>query len=180
MSLTRDRSCLSWSKIAASPIEMRPGIRLASGRYVAVTDDVGNRIDRAQQLHERQQHSVLRRRKRNIIRTLKFDANRKIVAVLAPAPVGYAGMPRAQGAGHELQQLAVAADQQVGRHAQVANRCVVGMRVRIEPIRKQIDNAGSAEFSWRQADTVDNEQLDRHAGRTLIAVGRGDKARWLD
>jgi len=76
-----------------------------------------------------------------------------------------------------LNEIAAAADQEVGGYRRALDRRVVGMRGRIEPVGKEIDDAGPAEYPWRQADVVDDDEAHRAAARPRVAVRRGDVAR---
>ena len=49
-----------------------------------------------------------------------------------------------------------------------------GVRRRFEPVGKELDDTRAAEFSRRQADMVDDQELYRAAGRTFVAVRRRD------
>lgn len=88
-------------------------------------------------------------------------------------------MPGALGAGDELNQLAVAADEEVAGDFEIFDGFVVGMFARVEPVGEEIDHARPAELIRRQADVVDDDQLDRAALRARVEIGRGDVARAL-
>ena len=47
----------------------------------------------------------------------------------------------------------------------------------VKPVRKKILDGVAAEPAWRQADVMDDQQLDATAWRTLVAVGRRNVAR---
>jgi hypothetical protein len=46
------------------------------------------------------------------------------------------------------------------------------MRRGIESVGEELDDAAAAEFTGRQADRMDDDQLDGAPRRTLVAVGR--------
>jgi hypothetical protein len=51
------------------------------------------------------------------------------------------------------------------------------VRRRVEAVGKELDDAVTAEFARRQADVVDDEEIDRAAGGARIAVGRRNEPR---
>jgi hypothetical protein len=67
----------------------------------------------------------------------ELDADRKSLQPARPfqldSPACQARLPH----GHELQQLAVAADQEVSRHLQIAQLLEIGMRGGVEPVGEQ-------------------------------------------
>lgn len=155
----------------AKPVEMRAGIGLAPGRYIAVADDVGNRIAAADSFGKRRQHLVLHRHEPSLVAAFQFDADREIVAALPAAPNRRARVPGPAITGHELNQLAVTANQEMRRHAKMGNSGEIGMAGRIKPVRKQCLDGRPAESAWRQADRMNDDQFDRDARWTLVAVG---------
>ena len=75
----------------------------------------------------------------------------------------FAGVPRALRARHELDELAVAANEEMRGYSERRYAGVIRMRGRIEAIQEQLLDAVPAELARRQADRVDDEELDRHA-----------------
>ena len=59
---------------------MRARIRFAGRRYVAVPDDLGDRISRPQPARELREHFILTLLEGLFVTTLEFDANGKVVA----------------------------------------------------------------------------------------------------
>src|SRR6476661_6088425 len=92
------------------PVEARSGVGLAPGRDMLMARNPGDRIAPRQRLEQRQQRVVLRRLERAAFEALQLDADRVVVAVGAALPLRGAGMPGALIAGDELQQFAVATD----------------------------------------------------------------------
>ena len=58
-------------------------------------DAGGDRISRMESTGERPQPVILGGAERQVIRAFEFDADRKIIAALAPEPARFAGMPGA-------------------------------------------------------------------------------------
>ena len=143
----------------ARPIEERPGISLTG--WITSLDST----------HELRPTRILDRFERSVIASFQLDANRKVVAALAPAPTGFAGMPRAFFTRDELNQLAAASYEKVRRHAQPCNRLIVAMRVGIERVGKQLDDSRSAIFVRRQADIVDDDELYARILRARVRIG---------
>jgi len=71
---------------------------------------------------------------------------------------------------HELDDAAVAANQDVRGHFQVTNLGIVRMRIPIEIVGKKRFNFWSAELSWGQADAVNDDHRRLRTFRTRIAV----------
>lgn len=46
------------------------------------------------------------------------------------------------------------------------------MRVWLQAVGEEVDDASAAEFSRRQADGVDDDEIDRAVRGPLVAVGR--------
>ena len=161
----------------ARPVERFSGIGLSSWRDLVVARDVRDRITPAKGAGESGQHGVLGIRVGQQIGAFELDANGKIVASLAALPGRSPGMPGAQRAGDELQQRAVTPDQEVRRDAHRRKRAEIRMRVRIEPIGKQLDDGVSAELARRQRNVVHDQQRNALAFRPCVAIGRRDLRR---
>lgn len=82
----------------------------------------------------------------------QFDADGKIVAILASAVARLARVPGAVVATDELPQRTVSSYVEVRRHLQAANALEVGVRVPVQGIGKEGLDALSFEASRRQAD----------------------------
>lgn len=173
--------CLASRKPAvARPVERRAGVGLASRRDLAMADDIGDRVSGRNRLRQCTEIYVLGIFER--LRVCAFDlyADRKIIAARAAAPRRFARVPCALGAGHELNNQAIAAHEKMRRHSTLGNRAEIRMRGGIETIRKKVDDPRPAEFSRRQADIVYDEELDRAAHRARIAVRRQNRQRALE
>ena len=79
---------------------------------------------------------------------------------------------------NKLDDLAIAADQEVRRYAQVAQLVEIRVRIAIESVGEKISDVGSAEFAGWQADIMDDEQIDDGAIGARIKVGRGNARRF--
>jgi len=66
-------------------------------------------------------------------------------------------MPCALCKRNKLHHTPVAANQQMCRHFETPDFREVRVCIPIELVREQRLDLGSAEFSWRQADAVDND-----------------------
>jgi len=71
-----------------------------------------------------------------------------------------------------LQQFSMAPNQQVRGDSAVINAGKIGVGIGIEPVMKKIVDPGSAKLFWRQADIVDNQQVDQATGWPGILIGR--------
>src|SRR5437868_5442169 len=96
------------------PVEERAGVGLAAGRDVGVRGDVAQRMAGAQRGDEADERRVLRVGEGRLVHAFELDADREIVAALAPAPARDAGVPRPLPRRHELDQAPVAADEEMG------------------------------------------------------------------
>src|SRR5262249_3634922 len=150
---------------------------LAAGRDMLVADDVPDRrqlVDGAQQRHERIE---LRGLEPVTLESLELDADRPAVAVVAPFPARLAGMPCAVVDGDELQQLAVAPDDEVGRDLEAADRLEVRMRRPVERVREEpLDRVATVFAGW-QADAVQHDEIDRRGLRAWAEVRRRHASR---
>jgi hypothetical protein len=81
-------------------------------------------------------------------------------------------MPGALAQVDELDQFAVTADEQMGRDAHLGNLREIGMGRRVQPILEQGLDPGAAEFVRRQADVVDDQQVDGDSSGPFVAVRR--------
>ncbi len=79
-------------------------------------------------------------------------------------------MPGAPDTRDELDQLAISAYQEVTGNLGALNLAVVRMGTRVEVVGEQFDDAGAAELARRQADVVNDQELDVRASRPVIAV----------
>ena len=83
-------------------------------------------------------------------------------------------MPGSRLTRHELNELAVAADQEVRRNSQAGYCFEIRISRRIQAIGKQPRYFVAAETPWWKADTVNDNQLDAAALGTGITVGGGN------
>jgi len=100
------------------PIEARTRIGLSSRRDIAVTDHRFNLVAATKFSEQAVEGQVLGSLKRKPVTALEFDADGKVVAVISSHPIRNSCMPGPSGAGNELNQLAVTADQKVSRNPQ--------------------------------------------------------------
>jgi hypothetical protein len=135
--------------------------------------DGANRIGGDDGAEQRPERPVLRRRKGLVGQTFEFDADGKVVAIGAPLPAGDAGMPGARRGADELQQPAVAAQEEMRRNAEPGERGEFRVRRRIETVGEQGFDFRPAIVSSRQADAVQDDETDfgmRRARAEIRAV----------
>lgn len=102
---------------------------------------------------------------RNRFRSFEFDADRKIVAAIAPLVPGNAGMPGAFVERHVLHDFAAAPDQQMRRNLESMNVPKISVVIGAERIAKQAIDMGRTKFAGRQADAMNHDQ------RNIVRVG---------
>ena len=134
--------------------------------------DRGNRIALTQGVDQAPQRGVLGVGEGLLVAAFEFDADRIVVAVVASAPRGPAGMPGAPVAGDELDDATGATDVEMRRHLQPGDLGEIWMGHRIEPVEEEVLDPVAAEFAGRQADVVHDHQRDLGAGRALAKIGR--------
>src|SRR5688572_13939817 len=161
----------------ARPIEARAGVGLAAGRHIAVRGERTQRQARTEFAHQSRQAAVLRDFEGPVVDAFEFDADGKIVAALAPAPARSAGVPGARLERHELDQLAITANQEMRRHAHAGQAGERSMRGGIQAVGEQPFDGVAAESAARQADRMEYEQADFAAGWPAVAVWRQDAPR---
>ena len=155
----------SWPQSNAGPGSvLRPG---AMSLWPTMGASPQRRQRRSQRPHQSRQCVVLRRRIRHLVGALELDAHREVIAVLAAAMHRLARVPGAPGHGHVLHQLAVATDEEVGRHLQAGYLRERGMRRRVQPVREQGVDPGPAELARRQRDAVHDDQVG-HDSRPAV------------
>jgi hypothetical protein len=79
-------------------------------------------------------------------------------------------MPGTSGTRDKLDQFAIAAYQEVAGNLEALNLAVVWVGTRVEPVGEKFDDAGAAKLARRQADVVNDQELDGRACRPVIAV----------
>ena len=90
--------------------------------------NIADRVARPQHAREGGEPPVLGRRERRFAGAFHFDPDREIVAARFTLPARFTSVPRALRARHELDQLAVAPDQEVGGHFRARDRGVERVR----------------------------------------------------
>ena len=71
-----------------------------------------------------------------------------------------------------MHERPIAPHEKVRRDLEVRYVSVIRVGRRIEAVEKKIFDCSAAEFPRRKADRMDDEQIDRAAEGTLIAIGR--------
>ena len=152
------------------PVEVWSRVGLAPWGDVGMPDDVLDRIARAEGTDQGSELPILRRCKRHAVAALEFNPNREVIAAFAAAPVRHARVPRALPARHELDERAVATDEEMGGDPKPGYARVIRVRRWVQPVGEKIENAGAAKLPRRQADAVYDQQVDGTARRSLVAV----------
>ncbi len=150
---------------------MLAGIVLAARRDIRVRCDVAQRITCAQLAQQKFEPPILCRREVVFTVALELNADREIVASLPPEKLRLAGVPGAVVASDELNQLATTTHQKVRRHLQRGDVTVGWMSRGIETVAEQLLDRIATESSRRQADVVDDDEVDGGTGRAGIMVG---------
>ena len=113
---------------------------------------------------------------RRAIRALQLDADGEVVAMDTFPETGLARVPGPAGEGDELDERAVAPDQEMGGYPQIGDGAEALVSAWIDQIAEQVLNVGSPELAGRQADAMDDDQVDVAAGRPGIEVRGRDAA----
>lgn len=153
------------------PVEACTRILLSAGGDMFMACNVRNGIVRNQCLAQLGQRLVLRRFKLQVFKAFELNANRIVIAVIAPTPMRFACVPRAIITADKLPQHTLAGDEKVRRHFHPTNALKVRVCLPIQLIGKQLLNAAIAVFAWRQADGVHHEQVNRDVWWTRTKVG---------
>lgn len=135
-----------------------------------MADNIGYRIARLQCARQLRQARKLRIGESNLARAFHLDPDREIIAAGPALPARGASVPSALRARHELDESPVAANQEMRGNPELGQARVIRMSGRVEAVGEELDDAGAAERSRRQADVVDNEEVYRAAGGPLVAI----------
>ena len=108
----------------------------------------------------------------NLIRALKLDANRKIIAGGPAFKLRVACVPGARAEGHELHDLPVAPDERMRGDALLRNLGEAGVPIGREAAREELIDPGTAELARRQTDAMHNDELRHDAGGARIEMRR--------
>ena len=79
-------------------------------------------------------------------------------------------MPGAIRKGDELHEPAIASNQEMRRYLQMGNGAKAVVRMRVETIAEQTLDVRSTELTGRQADSVNDDQVDTTVGGSGIEV----------
>lgn len=86
-------------------------------------------------------------------------------------------MPGALVKRYELDQPAIAPDEQMRRNTHTGKIGQIRWLPRKEPPTEQALHGGTAKAAGRQADAMDDDQRNRHAGRPTVPEGARPKRR---
>jgi hypothetical protein len=106
------------------------------------------------------QLSILGIRVWSVIRTLKLDADGKIVTAATTLIFGVTSVPGSLVKGDELNRLTRAIDQQIRRDLQIRDFLEVRMSARIELIAEELLNVGSSKTTGREADAMNDQDVN--------------------
>src|SRR5262249_17377434 len=85
-----------------------------------------------------------------------------------------AGVPRAPVERYVLREASIACDEGVCRDLHLGDRREIGIRGCGQLVQKEAIDPTLAESTRRQADAVNDDQVESRVGRTLVAVRRFD------
>lgn len=164
----------SQRRFQTRPFELWARVCLAPGwnRNVVMTDAFGNRICAAQDINELSERAILPLFEGNVVAAFELDTDGEVIAPLATAPLRHTGMPGALLTRHELHEFAITSDQKMRRYGQCRDLPEIRIGLRIKAIREQVGDGTSAETAWRQADAVNDDELDPTTFGARIAIWR--------
>jgi hypothetical protein len=157
--------------LQGSPDEPRTRVLLATRRNVFVASNVGNRQPRGDGGAQAGEGGVLRGLEATTFQPFQLDTDGMVVAIVPAAPMRRACVPSPRGDIHELHQFAVASNEEMGGHRQASNLLEVGVGIPIELVGEQLFDLGATELARRQADGVDDDQVDQGAIWPRAKVG---------
>ena len=117
------------------------------------------------------QRVVLRVGEWHVVAAFKFDADGEIVAARPALPTGQPCVPGALQTGYELDDMPVATDVEMRRHATFRDGLIIRVGGAVQRVGEQSLHAIPAEFVRRQTDVVDHQQV-YVAHFACIEVGR--------
>ena len=154
-----------------APIEPWARVELATWGNVFVSGNSVQGVVGAQLLAQRCQLCILNGYKGFAFEAFELNANRKVVAVVAPTPLRGARVPSSGPCGGKLLHGAVPANHKMARHLQPANLLKVGVSVKVELIGEQLLDFGPTVLAGWQADGVHHHQVDGRVGRAVAHIG---------
>lgn len=140
------------SLLETSPVKTRPGIAFASGGNVFVTCDMFDGISNDQCMAQVGQRRVLGRLEPVAFQPFELDADRVVIAVVATAPTGRAGVPGALVSIDKLNQFTVTPDEEVSRYFGTSNLFKVGVGLPVKLIGEQLFDFRATILAWWQTD----------------------------
>lgn len=81
---------------------------------------------------------------------------------------------------HELEQLAVPTNQYMRRYFEIANLVVIGVAIPVQLIAKQLFDSRSVKLAGRQADAVQDDEVDLDTVWPCVLVGAMTLSRGLN
>jgi len=153
------------------PIKTRAGVLFAARSDVFVAPDVCNRIVVGQRGAQGAEGFVLVGFKSLAIQALQFNANGEIVAIVLAVEARHPGMPSPVIAADQLPQLALSADEKMGRNLQTLQTLEVRVFVDRQLVGEQIQHMRGPIFAGRQADGMHHHQMDGRAHGPGAKVG---------
>lgn len=92
-----------------------------------------------------------------VVSAFQLYTDGEIIAAFSTLKAGLTSMPGLAIEGHVLRYTAVSLDQQMSRYMQMRDFSKERMQGRVQTITKQIIDVTAAEFSWWQADIVNDQ-----------------------
>ena len=142
-----------------------------------MTHRSSQRIRARERMQERIAHLVLPVFVANVVGALDLDADRKVVASCSTTPLGDPRVPRAAQARNELNDAAVATNEEMRRYLEPAQCFEIRMVIVCQGIGEQLLDPRSPESPRRKTDTVNHDELDGALRGTIIAIRRTDASR---
>ena len=153
------------------PVEAGAWVQFAARRNMLVPCNVRDGVGLKKRGAKPGQCFVLGCLKEASFKPFQFNADRVVIAIAAPAVAGFPCVPCPVIATHKLPQRASAGNKEMRRNLQAANALEVGMRLPVELIGKEALDIAVAKLAGRQADGVDDDQVDQRAFRARAEVG---------
>lgn len=156
------------------PVEGRSRVGLTSGSNVGVPDEMsfGNgRIGPPESANQGRQAEILSRLVGHLVRAFQLDADGEVVATGSALEARQAGVPGPSMKGNELDDFAATPDKRVSRHLQPLNLAEERVYPGVQNVGEQVLDPRPAEFTRRQADAVNDNEINGAACGTVVRVG---------
>ena len=153
------------------PVKTGTGIGLAARCDIGMPGNMRDGISLLQRLSDHYQRRILNVGKRRGVAALKLDTDGKIVTAGPALPAGFSSVPGTLFARNKLDDLAIAADEEMSGNLEIMESIVIGVRFRIELVGEQLYHAITAKLIRWQADIMDHQQIYGASNGTIVAIG---------